>query len=171
MEKLSLGPNHLMKINDRLIYTSLTGYGHDGPMSNAAGHDINYLSMYMNKRINRVKVSLGGAIKRKNPSKASLLYNKLNLINGRVLDYGCGYGLDAKVNKWESYDPYYNDIKLDGLYDTIVCTNVLSAVSLSLLFELYKLGNLFFVSDATTVSSTINCCLSNSFSNTALLTS
>jgi 2-polyprenyl-3-methyl-5-hydroxy-6-metoxy-1,4-benzoquinol methylase len=83
----------------------------------------------MNKRINRVKVSLGGAIKRKNPSKASLLYNKLNLINGRVLDYGCGYGLDAKVNKWESYDPYYNDIKLDGLYDTIVCTNVLSAVS------------------------------------------
>ena len=45
MEKLNLGPKHLMKINDRLIYTSLTGYGHDGPMSNAAGHDINYLSM------------------------------------------------------------------------------------------------------------------------------
>ena len=80
-------------------------------------------------RINRVKVSLGGAIQRKTPSKASLLYNALNLVQGRVLDYGCGYGLDAQTNHWESYDPYYNDIKLEGLFDTIVCTNVLSAVS------------------------------------------
>ena len=83
----------------------------------------------MSKRINRVKVSLGGAIKRKTPSKASLLYNKLNILKGRVLDYGCGYGLDAEINKWESYDPYYNDIILNGKFDTIVCTNVLSAVS------------------------------------------
>ncbi len=83
----------------------------------------------MNKRINGVKVSLGGAIKRKTPSKTSLLYNQLDILKGRVLDYGCGYGLDAEVNNWESYDPYYNDIKLEGKYDTIVCTNVLSAVS------------------------------------------
>ena len=83
----------------------------------------------MSKRINRVKVSLGGAIQRKTPSKASLLYNELNLIQGRVLDYGCGYGLDAQVNNWESYDPCYNDVRLEGLFDTIVCTNVLSAVS------------------------------------------
>ena len=45
------------------------------------------------------------------------------------MDYGCGYGFDAEVNNWESYDPYYNDIKIEGLFDTIVCTNVLSAVS------------------------------------------
>jgi hypothetical protein len=83
----------------------------------------------MNKRVNRVKVSLGGAIKRKNPSKASILYKQLNLLKGRILDYGCGYGFDAEVNNWESYDPYYNDIKIEGLFDTIVCTNVLSAVS------------------------------------------
>ena len=46
-----------------------------------------------------------------------------------MYDYGCGYGLDAEVNNWESYDPYYNDIKVEGVFDTIVCTNVLSAVS------------------------------------------
>ena len=51
-------------------------------------------------------------MKRKTPSQASLLYNKLNLIKGRVLDYGCGYGLDAEVNNWKSYDPYYNDAKV-----------------------------------------------------------
>ena len=45
MSLLNLGPNDLMKINDKVIYTSLTGYGHRGPMSTAAGHDINYLSM------------------------------------------------------------------------------------------------------------------------------
>mgnify|MGYP003333916458 CR=1 FL=1 len=83
----------------------------------------------MSKRVDRVKVSLGGAMKRKTPSQASLLYNKLNLIKGRVLDYGCGYGLDAEVNNWESYDPYYNDVEVEGLFDTIVCTNVLNAVS------------------------------------------
>lgn len=83
----------------------------------------------MSKRINRVKISLGGVIKRKTPSKASLLYNKLNILKGRVLDYGCGYGLDAEINKWESYDPYYYDIILNGKFDTIVCTNILSAVS------------------------------------------
>ena len=83
----------------------------------------------MSKRVNRVKVYLGGAIKRKTPSKASLLYNQLNILTGRILDYGCGYGLDAKINNWESYDPCYYENILEGKFDTIVCTNVLSAVS------------------------------------------
>ena len=83
----------------------------------------------MSRRMNRVKVYLGGAMKRKSPSKASILYQQLNILNGRILDYGCGYGFDAKKYDWDSYDPYYNDIKLEGKYDTIVCTNVLSAVS------------------------------------------
>ena len=45
MEKLGLGSNKLRSINERLIYTSLTGYGHEGCMTSSAGHDINYLSM------------------------------------------------------------------------------------------------------------------------------
>ena len=45
MEKLKVGPNDLMSLNKKLIYARLTGYGQDGPFSDRAGHDINYLSL------------------------------------------------------------------------------------------------------------------------------
>uniref|UniRef100_A0A0A9WTM5 Alpha-methylacyl-CoA racemase n=1 Tax=Lygus hesperus TaxID=30085 RepID=A0A0A9WTM5_LYGHE len=45
MEKLTIGPDDLMKTNDRLIYARLTGYGQHGPMAKSAGHDINYTAM------------------------------------------------------------------------------------------------------------------------------
>lgn len=35
----------LKEINSRLIYCSLTGYGHDGPYANVPGHDMNYIAM------------------------------------------------------------------------------------------------------------------------------
>lgn len=44
MEKLGLSYDALKAINPRLIYCSLTGYGQTGPMRDAAGHDINYMS-------------------------------------------------------------------------------------------------------------------------------
>jgi alpha-methylacyl-CoA racemase len=45
MEKLGLGPDVLLKHNRKLIYARLSGYGQNGNMSQAAGHDINYVSM------------------------------------------------------------------------------------------------------------------------------
>ena len=44
MDKLGIGYEALKKINPRVIYCSLTGYGNTGAMKDAAGHDINYLS-------------------------------------------------------------------------------------------------------------------------------
>ena len=44
MQRLGLGYEELSAVNPRLIYCSLTGYGQTGPMSEAAGHDINYMS-------------------------------------------------------------------------------------------------------------------------------
>lgn len=44
MQKLGLGFAELSAVNPRLIYCSLTGYGQTGPMKDAAGHDINYMS-------------------------------------------------------------------------------------------------------------------------------
>ena len=44
MEKLGLGYEDLKAVNPKLIYCSLTGYGQTGPLRDAAGHDINYIS-------------------------------------------------------------------------------------------------------------------------------
>lgn len=44
MEKLGLGYEELKKVNPKLIYCSLTGYGQIGKLKDRAGHDINYLS-------------------------------------------------------------------------------------------------------------------------------
>jgi alpha-methylacyl-CoA racemase len=45
MERLGLGPEPALERNPRLVYGRVTGYGQDGPMASAPGHDINYISM------------------------------------------------------------------------------------------------------------------------------
>jgi len=45
MERLDLGPDRLTKLNQRLIYARMTGWGQTGPLAHKAGHDINYLSL------------------------------------------------------------------------------------------------------------------------------
>jgi alpha-methylacyl-CoA racemase len=45
VERLGLGPETCLERNPRLIYGRMTGWGQDGPLAQAAGHDINYLAM------------------------------------------------------------------------------------------------------------------------------
>ena len=45
MEKLGLGPDLCLERNPKLVYGRMTGWGQEGPMSNLAGHDINYISL------------------------------------------------------------------------------------------------------------------------------
>lgn len=45
MERLGLNFDAVSARNPRLIYVSITGYGHDGPYRLRAGHDVNYLSL------------------------------------------------------------------------------------------------------------------------------
>lgn len=44
-ERLGLGPDVCLERNPRLVYGRMTGWGQYGPMSQAAGHDINYISL------------------------------------------------------------------------------------------------------------------------------
>jgi len=45
MERLGLGPDVCLKRNPRLVYGRMTGFGQDGPLAKAAGHDINYIAL------------------------------------------------------------------------------------------------------------------------------
>ena len=45
MERLGLGPEACLESNPRLVFGRVTGWGQEGPLALAAGHDINYISL------------------------------------------------------------------------------------------------------------------------------
>ena len=45
MERLGLGPATCAKRNPRLVYGRMTGWGQEGPLAQAAAHDLNYLAL------------------------------------------------------------------------------------------------------------------------------
>lgn len=45
MERLNLGPDICQHRNPKLVYGRLTGWGQEGPLAQAAGHDINYIAL------------------------------------------------------------------------------------------------------------------------------
>ncbi len=44
-ERLGLGPDECLARNPALVYGRMTGWGQDGPLASAAGHDINYIAL------------------------------------------------------------------------------------------------------------------------------
>lgn len=45
MERLGLGPQVCLARNPRLVYGRMTGWGQQGPLAHAAGHDLNYVAL------------------------------------------------------------------------------------------------------------------------------
>jgi alpha-methylacyl-CoA racemase len=45
MERLGVGPEPCLARNPRLVYGRMTGFGQEGPLAQAAGHDINYIAL------------------------------------------------------------------------------------------------------------------------------
>ena len=45
VERLGLGPDVCLARNPRIIFGRMTGWGQEGPLARAAGHDINYIAM------------------------------------------------------------------------------------------------------------------------------
>ena len=45
MERLGLGPDPCLARNPKLVYGRVTGWGQDGPLAQAAGHDLNYVAL------------------------------------------------------------------------------------------------------------------------------
>ncbi|WP_406497135.1 CoA transferase [Streptomyces sp. NBC_01604] len=44
-ERLGIGPHACLARNPRLVYGRMTGWGQDGPLAAAAGHDVNYIAL------------------------------------------------------------------------------------------------------------------------------
>ena len=44
-ERLGIGPDDCLARNEKLVYGRMTGWGQDGPIAHAAGHDINYIGL------------------------------------------------------------------------------------------------------------------------------
>ncbi len=44
-ERLGIGPDECLARNPRLVYGRMTGWGQEGPIAHAAGHDINYIAL------------------------------------------------------------------------------------------------------------------------------
>jgi len=45
MERIGLGPRQCLEDNPRLAYGRVTGFGQEGPLARAAGHDLNYIAL------------------------------------------------------------------------------------------------------------------------------
>jgi alpha-methylacyl-CoA racemase len=45
MERLGLGPDVCLARNPGLVFGRMTGWGQEGPLASAAGHDINYIAL------------------------------------------------------------------------------------------------------------------------------
>lgn len=45
LDKLGVGYERMKKDNPGIVYCAISGYGQDGPMRDAAGHDMNYLAL------------------------------------------------------------------------------------------------------------------------------
>jgi alpha-methylacyl-CoA racemase len=44
-ERLGLGPDDCLRLNPKLVYGRMTGWGQDGPLAAVPGHDINYIAL------------------------------------------------------------------------------------------------------------------------------
>jgi crotonobetainyl-CoA:carnitine CoA-transferase CaiB-like acyl-CoA transferase len=45
MERLGLGPDQCFERNPKLVYGRMTGWGQEGPLAQAAAHDLNYIAV------------------------------------------------------------------------------------------------------------------------------
>ncbi|PHR62263.1 MAG: CoA transferase [Robiginitomaculum sp.] len=45
MERLGLGPAEFSRFNPAFVFGRVTGWGQEGPLSHAAGHDLNYIAL------------------------------------------------------------------------------------------------------------------------------
>ena len=114
-ERLGIGPDVCLKHNPKLVYGRMTGWGQEGPLAKAAGHDINYIAL------TGALHAIGG--------KGDKPFPPLNLVGdfgggGMLLAFGmvCGLLEAQKSGKGQVVDAAMVDgaaLLLGGLYGMV----------------------------------------------------
>ena len=65
------------------------------------------------------------------PSRAARVLVERGLLDGRVLDFGCGRGADADHFGWDGYDPVHRPFRPRGHYQSILCNGLLANLNRS----------------------------------------
>jgi len=68
------------------------------------------------------------AIHRTSPSLPMKKLERMGLLKGDGLDFGCGKGFDAQHFGFDHYDPYFFPQEPVGPYTTITCTYVMNVI-------------------------------------------
>lgn len=143
MERLGLGPDTCLKANPGLIYGRMTGWGQHGPLSQAAGHDINYIAitgaLHGIGRADEPPVpplnyvgDFGGGAMMLAFGIVSALYERQGSGRGQVIDAAMTDGaalLSAMIYGFKAAGRWNNERGenlLDGgahFYDTYVCAD------------------------------------------------
>lgn len=117
MVKLGLGYEDLKKIRPDIIYCSITGYGQSGPLSNRAGHDINYLSLsgimgYSGKKATGPAL-MGIQVADVTASHAAVIGILAAVVDRR----SSGQGRHVDISMTDCVFPYHAVTGLKGLYE------------------------------------------------------
>lgn len=83
----------------------------------------------LNRQLKITEIPSGNsAIARTNPSRPMRFLFEKGLLVGKMMDYGCGRGSDAKFFGMDAYDPFWMPEKPTDKYDTITCHFVMNVV-------------------------------------------
>lgn len=143
MESLGLGPDICLQRRPSLVYGRVTGWGQTGPLSQAAGHDINYVAisgaLHSNRRAGEAPTVAPGLIGDFGGGGMLLAFGVLAALShakatgeGQVVDAAITDGaalLTALVQGWHSVGLWSNEAGVnngDGgahFYNTYPCAD------------------------------------------------
>ncbi|MGV0990814.1 MAG: CaiB/BaiF CoA transferase family protein [Mycobacterium sp.] len=130
-ERLGLGPEDCAKVNEKLIYARMTGWGQTGPRSQQAGHDMNYISLngvlHAIGRVNEAPVpplnlvgDFGGGSMFLLVGILSALYERERSGKGQVIDAAMvdGSAVLAQMMFAFRHTGMWNDVRGTNILDT-----------------------------------------------------
>lgn len=130
-ERLGLGPEDCARVNERLIYARMTGWGQTGPRSQQSGHDMNYISLngvlHAIGRVNEKPVpplnlvgDFGGGSMFLLVGILSALYEREHSGKGQVIDAAMvdGSAVLAQMMFAFRHTGMWNDVRGTNMLDT-----------------------------------------------------